>query len=221
MDCYCALPCGRGEDRCDISTHFNKGLSGMSFSRKQRTLFSLAGAIAFAAVISIVVPAQAANQPVAKPSADANNKTMRMEQRYMQLQGELAQTQEKAFKKRPSLIKQEKHFRELFMATMKRQGTDPKPRVAELKKLRQQILDKHTDNTKRTALIAKARAIQEELLKAENKAIRDPRVAAANKKLRKDTIDEMRKVNPKTDQMIAEFEAIRKQLAKAHNGHAG
>lgn len=190
----------------------------MSSSRKQRTLVGLAGALTAAATLCLGVPAQAADQQSAQPSAEANNKAMQMEQRFMQLRAELAQTQQEAMKKTPDLLKQEKHFRTLLVATMKRQGSDPQPKIDALNKLGKQIEDKNTANAKRQSLIAEARKTQVELIKAESKAVKDPKVAAARKKLSEDTVAAMRKINPKTDAMIAELNAIGKRLAEMHAG---
>lgn len=195
----------------------------MSSLHKQRTLAVVVGAITFVSALCLGLPAQAAEHaasPVAKSSkADANQKTMEMEQRFMQLRSELAQTQQEALKKNPSLIKQEKDFRELLVATMKRQGNDPKPKVDELNSLRLKVEDKKTTKAQRESLIAKARAIQVDLIKAEEKAVQDPKVSAARKKLSENTLADMRKVNPKTDQMIAELKAIGKDLAKMQSAH--
>ncbi|OBS10114.1 hypothetical protein [Acidihalobacter prosperus] len=193
----------------------------MKFSRKQRTFAGLAGALTVAAALCFGATAQAADTTTAKPGAEANDKVMQMEQRFMQLRAELAQTQQEAVKKSPELAKQEKHFRELLVATMKRQGTDPQPKIDELNKLGRQIQDKNTDNTTRQTLITKARAIQAGLIQAENKAVSDPKVAAARKKLSEETVAAMSKVNPKTKAMIAELNAIGKRLAEMHGGQGG
>lgn len=193
----------------------------MNFSRMQ-PFAVLAGALSIVAALYLGVPVQAAAQhQTARHSAGANNNAMKIEQRYMQLRGKLARTQQEAMKKNPHLVRDQKHFRKLLMDTMKRQGTDPKPQIAELNKLGKQIQNKHTSKAKRQNLIAKARKIQSTLMKAESKAARDPKVAAARKKLSQETIAAMRKINPKTDSMIAEMKAISKRMNNAHNAHQG
>lgn len=192
----------------------------MSSSLKQRVLTGLAGTFAIAAVCALGVPAQAADTQSAPQSSAADKQTMQMEQRFMQLRAELAQTQQTALKQHPELVKEETHFRELLMSTMKREGTDPKPQIETLNKLSKEIQDKKTDNAKRETLIGKARAIQAMLIRAETKAMQDHKVAAARKKLSEDTVSAMRKVNPKTDSMIAELNAIGKRLSSMQQGQA-
>ncbi|AOV16427.1 hypothetical protein BJI67_04495 [Acidihalobacter aeolianus] len=192
----------------------------MSSSRKQRVLAGLAGTFAIAAVFALGMTAQAADTQPAPQGSAPDKQVMQMEQRFMQLRSELAHTQETALKQHPELVKEETHFRELLMSTMKREGTDPKPQIETLNKLSKEIQDKKTDNAKRETLIGKARAIQAMLIRAETKAMQDHKVAAARKKLSEDTVAAMRKVNPKTDEMIAELNAIGKRLASMQHGQA-
>ncbi|MEJ2633176.1 MAG: hypothetical protein P8011_13780 [Acidihalobacter sp.] len=193
-----------------------------SISSNHIRFVRVAGLLSLLAFIAMPLRAMAAQpvQPSAQTSAPNNGSAnMReLQQKYMQVRGQLTQIEAKAIKSEPELIKKRQAFREQLIGVMKKNGDDPQKMIDSLKTIGQQMKDKKLSDSKRSELLGKARQTQMGLIAAERKAMQDPKLMAARKELRTATMAAMRKIDPKTDKLLGEMRSIEQQVIKAHSG---
>lgn len=182
---------------------------------------------ALAALISVALPAQAADKGTSQApmAATPHNKMTPAQKKQfeafekarnemMQARGRLNNIQKAALKAHPELQKQQGAFVDLLTKTMKKNGYDANKKIAELKSLRSRLQDQKTPQDEKRKLAGQFQVKVIELNKARGKAMQDTKVQKAQHSLQNAVITAMRKQDPDTDKLIATVESKQKELLK-------
>ncbi len=161
------------------------------------------------------MPASAEVSPKVDGQAAAQSNPNPTHQRIGEIQSELNQIWDQAFKQDPDLVKAADKTNEQLKEKADEIGYDPNVMKAALAKAQNKLSDNSMSDDDRKEVMAGLKEVQDDQAEVRAKFLADPEVRKLNEDLQEKVISAMKEVNPKTEQLINEMDMLLASMKKS------